>query len=172
MVTEPSALISAWLSEKLWYWLLCSSLRAQGKHNLGWLSVLNSYTDVCNGLVWDIDNPWEGLCKRCIHRYYTNMCTFIILLIHIIYGTTLLQLWSRIKQIQNSLYLFQVFDKHNRGYISSSDLRAVLQCLGEDLSEEESKLLQYRTKQSQFQKLTNLLNVFALHFRLIIYRIE
>lgn len=33
----------------------------------------------------------------------------------------------------------QVFDKHNRGYISASDLRAVLQCLGEDLSEEESK---------------------------------
>lgn len=34
---------------------------------------------------------------------------------------------------------FRVFDKHNRGYISASDLRAVLQCLGEDLSEEESK---------------------------------
>jgi len=33
----------------------------------------------------------------------------------------------------------QVFDKHNRGYICASDLRAVLQCLGEDLSEEESK---------------------------------
>jgi Ca2+-binding EF-hand superfamily protein len=25
---------------------------------------------------------------------------------------------------------FRVFDKHNRGYITSSDLRAVLQCLG------------------------------------------
>jgi hypothetical protein len=34
---------------------------------------------------------------------------------------------------------FRVFDKHNRGYISASDLRAVLQCLGEDLNEEESK---------------------------------
>ncbi|KAG5317614.1 CALM protein, partial [Pseudoatta argentina] len=34
---------------------------------------------------------------------------------------------------------FRVFDKHNRGYITASDLRAVLQCLGEDLSEEESK---------------------------------
>lgn len=33
---------------------------------------------------------------------------------------------------------FRVFDKHNRGYICASDLRAVLQCLGEDLSEEES----------------------------------
>jgi len=32
---------------------------------------------------------------------------------------------------------FRVFDKYNRGYISASDLRAVLQCLGEDLSEEE-----------------------------------
>lgn len=32
---------------------------------------------------------------------------------------------------------FRVFDKHNRGYISASDLRAVLHCLGEDLSEEE-----------------------------------
>jgi Ca2+-binding EF-hand superfamily protein len=42
----------------------------------------------------------------------------------------------------NSNYydIVQVFDKHNRGYISASDLRAVLQCLGEDLSEEESKL--------------------------------
>lgn len=34
---------------------------------------------------------------------------------------------------------FRVFDKHNRGYICASDLRAVLQCLGEDLSEEESE---------------------------------
>ncbi|KAI5633495.1 EF hand domain-containing protein [Phthorimaea operculella] len=32
---------------------------------------------------------------------------------------------------------FRVFGKHNRGYICASDLRAVLQCLGEDLSEEE-----------------------------------
>lgn len=36
---------------------------------------------------------------------------------------------------------FRVFDKHNRGYICASDLRAVLQCLGEDLSEEESEWL-------------------------------
>ena len=35
---------------------------------------------------------------------------------------------------------FRVFDKHNRGYITASDLRAVLQCLGEDLDEDESKL--------------------------------
>lgn len=35
---------------------------------------------------------------------------------------------------------FRVFDKHNRGYITASDLRAVLQCLGEDLDEEDSKL--------------------------------
>lgn len=33
---------------------------------------------------------------------------------------------------------FKIFDKHNRGYITASDLRAVLQCLGEDLDEEES----------------------------------
>ncbi|ODN02619.1 Calmodulin [Orchesella cincta] len=32
---------------------------------------------------------------------------------------------------------FRIFDKHNRGYISASDLRAVLHCLGEDLSEDE-----------------------------------
>lgn len=32
-----------------------------------------------------------------------------------------------------------MFDKHNRGYITASDLRAVLQCLGEDLDEDESK---------------------------------
>lgn len=36
---------------------------------------------------------------------------------------------------------FRVFDKHNRGYITASDLRAVLQCLGEDLDEDESKLM-------------------------------
>lgn len=35
---------------------------------------------------------------------------------------------------------FRVFDKHNRGYITASDLRAVLQCLGEDLEEDESEL--------------------------------
>lgn len=33
---------------------------------------------------------------------------------------------------------FRIFDKHNRGYITASDLRAVLQCLGEDLEEDES----------------------------------
>lgn len=36
---------------------------------------------------------------------------------------------------------FRVFDKHNRGYITASDLRAVLQCLGEDLDEDESNCL-------------------------------
>lgn len=36
---------------------------------------------------------------------------------------------------------FRVFDKHNRGYITASDLRAVLQCLGEDLDEDESNLM-------------------------------
>lgn len=41
----------------------------------------------------------------------------------------------------DAIYVFQVFDKHNRGYITASDLRAVLQCLGEDLSEEESECL-------------------------------
>lgn len=34
---------------------------------------------------------------------------------------------------------FRVFDKHNRGYITASDLRQVLRCLGEDLREDESK---------------------------------
>lgn len=37
-------------------------------------------------------------------------------------------------------FLFQVFDKGGCGYITASDLRAVLQCMGEDLTEEESKL--------------------------------
>ncbi|XP_033755643.1 calmodulin-A-like isoform X3 [Pecten maximus] len=32
---------------------------------------------------------------------------------------------------------FRVFDKTGCGYISASDLRAVLQCMGEDLTEEE-----------------------------------
>jgi calmodulin len=33
---------------------------------------------------------------------------------------------------------FRVFDKHNRGYITASDLTFVLKCLGENLDEEES----------------------------------
>lgn len=36
---------------------------------------------------------------------------------------------------------FRIFDKHNRGYITASDLRQVLRCLGEDLREEDSKFL-------------------------------
>lgn len=32
---------------------------------------------------------------------------------------------------------FRIFDKHNRGYITASDLRAVLQCLGENMGEDE-----------------------------------
>lgn len=40
---------------------------------------------------------------------------------------------------------FRVFDKHNRGYITASDLRAVLQCLGEDLDEEDSEYTTYMT---------------------------
>ncbi|XP_037090428.1 calmodulin-beta-like [Pollicipes pollicipes] len=32
---------------------------------------------------------------------------------------------------------FRVFDKHGRGFISASDLRAVLQCLGERLSDDD-----------------------------------
>lgn len=39
------------------------------------------------------------------------------------------------------MFFFRVFDKHNRGYITASDLRAVLQCLGEDLREDESKYI-------------------------------
>ncbi|XP_026676245.1 calmodulin-like [Diaphorina citri] len=47
--------------------------------------------------------------------------------------------WFKSKKLKSNIFPFscQVFDKHNRGYISASDLRAVLQCLGEDLSEEE-----------------------------------
>lgn len=44
---------------------------------------------------------------------------------------------------------FRVFDKHNRGYITASDLRAVLQCLGEDLDEEESE---YKVKLLEMKK--------------------
>lgn len=43
---------------------------------------------------------------------------------------------------------FRVFDKHNRGYITASDLRAVLQCLGEDLDEDESKSLPATLRQN------------------------
>lgn len=40
---------------------------------------------------------------------------------------------------QMSCGLLQVFDKSGCGYITPSDLRAVLQCMGEELTEEESK---------------------------------
>ena len=33
----------------------------------------------------------------------------------------------------------QVFDKQSTGFITASDLRAVLQCMGESLDEDESK---------------------------------
>ncbi len=41
---------------------------------------------------------------------------------------------SRERESNDSLRVPQIFDKHERGYICASDLRAVLQCLGEDLS--------------------------------------
>ena len=34
--------------------------------------------------------------------------------------------------------IFQVFDKSGYGYICASDIRAILQCMGEDLTEDES----------------------------------
>lgn len=55
-------------------------------------------------------------------------------------GTDPDQVLSREEEEKELRDAFRVFDKHNRGYITASDLRAVLQCLGEDLSEEESKL--------------------------------
>lgn len=54
-------------------------------------------------------------------------------------GTDADQVLSREEEEKELRDAFRVFDKHNRGYITASDLRAVLQCLGEDLSEEESK---------------------------------
>ena len=38
---------------------------------------------------------------------------------------------------------FKVFDLTGNGYITSSDLRSVLQCLGEQLTENESKYFSY-----------------------------
>ncbi|WAR06186.1 CALM-like protein [Mya arenaria] len=35
---------------------------------------------------------------------------------------------------------FTVFDKSGCGYICASDIRAILQCLGEDLTEEENEI--------------------------------
>lgn len=46
---------------------------------------------------------------------------------------------------------FRVFDKHNRGYITISDLRAVLQCLGEDIDDDESET--YKKDRRWFRKL-------------------
>jgi calmodulin len=34
---------------------------------------------------------------------------------------------------------FNVFDRSGNGFITSSDLRSVIQCLGEQLNEDESK---------------------------------
>ncbi|XP_065168094.1 neo-calmodulin-like [Atheta coriaria] len=47
------------------------------------------------------------------------------------------EVYSREQEDKELRDAFRVFDKHNRGFITASDLRAVLQCLGEDLSEEE-----------------------------------
>lgn len=47
---------------------------------------------------------------------------------------------SSVQEEQELRDAFRVFDKHNRGYITSSDLRAVLQCLDMDLDEDESNL--------------------------------
>ena len=41
---------------------------------------------------------------------------------------------------QSTFFLLKVFDKSGCGYITASDLRAVLQCIGEDLTEDESKM--------------------------------
>lgn len=54
-------------------------------------------------------------------------------------GTDPEHIQSREEEEKELRDAFRVFDKHNRGYITASDLRAVLQCLGEDLSEEESE---------------------------------
>lgn len=43
------------------------------------------------------------------------------------------------QELQELQDAFRVFDKMDRGYITSSDLRFVLQCLGEDLTEQESR---------------------------------
>ena len=37
---------------------------------------------------------------------------------------------------------FKVFDRQGNGYITSGDLRSVLQCLGEQLTEDESKIIE------------------------------
>lgn len=46
---------------------------------------------------------------------------------------------------------FKVFDKAGNGYITINDLRSVLQCLGEKLTEDESKLLIFLNKFSIIQ---------------------
>lgn len=53
---------------------------------------------------------------------------------------------------------FRVFDKHNRGYITASDLRAVLQCLGEDLDEDESMCVKRLVFVTGINNIFNLFN--------------
>ena len=43
-----------------------------------------------------------------------------------------------------------MFDRSGTGYIGTSDLRAVLQCIGEDLDEEESELVSKQYEQNLF----------------------
>lgn len=38
---------------------------------------------------------------------------------------------------------FKVFDRTGQGFITSNDLRSVLQCLGEQLDQDESKLINH-----------------------------
>lgn len=66
---------------------------------------------------------------------------------------------------------FRVFDKHNRGYITASDLRAVLQCLGEDLDEDESEFEHTVKKAEMIRRKRNVCGHYFCHNLLPIFAI-
>ncbi|CAG0900736.1 unnamed protein product [Cyprideis torosa] len=54
--------------------------------------------------------------------------------------TTQYSTWIETNNFKMNYFNPQLFDRHNRGFIGASDLRTVIQCLGESLSEEESSI--------------------------------
>lgn len=105
-------------------------------------TVINMYINLTKELLHNSShNPYMYI------RYYQHLCKSISFLSHNIYDIDTSH--ARIIEVCNIPRIlkerlgFQIFDKHGRGYICASDLRAVLQCLGEDLSEEESMCLSF-----------------------------
>lgn len=105
-------------------------------------TVINMYINLTKEFLHNSShNPYMYI------RYYQHLCKSISFLSNNIDNidtshAKIIEVCN-IPRILKERLGFQIFDKHGRGYICASDLRAVLQCLGEDLSEEESMCLSF-----------------------------